>query len=322
MPTRIAQEWVASDAVLPLLDGLDEVKAEHRLACVNAINAFRQSHGLLPLVVTCRTADYEAIADQLRLYGAIRVQPLRHEQVNSYLTALGSAGEPVRSAIQEDPGLWDLLDSPLMLNLIAAAHAGEKQAAHAVASTLAERRDQLFRLYVNKMLDRRAGRHAYQSEQTVHWLSWLAREMADHGQQVFALERLQLSWLPEPQRVAAQISNVLASALLVGLLYVLIGGLLAGSQGSDLRRGRQLGHRDVRCKASRPGDYLHRNGPLVMVTNPRGEPPRFVARHAHGARRWFFVHAPGRSGFRRAHAAPRRAVHRALRRPGCRVVFR
>src|SRR5262249_50195056 len=61
VPRAIAQQWVGSDLLLPLLDGLDEVKAEHRAACVAAINAFRQSHGLLPLVITSRMADYEAL---------------------------------------------------------------------------------------------------------------------------------------------------------------------------------------------------------------------------------------------------------------------
>jgi hypothetical protein len=48
VPRKIAHEWVATDQVLPLLDGLDEIKAEQRAACVEAINAFRQSHALFP----------------------------------------------------------------------------------------------------------------------------------------------------------------------------------------------------------------------------------------------------------------------------------
>ena len=45
---KIGQEWVDTDQIAPLLDGLDEVKPEHRVACAEAINAFRQDHGLLP----------------------------------------------------------------------------------------------------------------------------------------------------------------------------------------------------------------------------------------------------------------------------------
>ena len=59
VPRKIGQEWVKNDQILPLLDGLDEVKSEHRTACVEAINAFRQDawpsppgrlrpHGRLP----------------------------------------------------------------------------------------------------------------------------------------------------------------------------------------------------------------------------------------------------------------------------------
>lgn len=40
IPRKIAEVWVASNQILPLLDGLDEVKAEHRAACVETINAF------------------------------------------------------------------------------------------------------------------------------------------------------------------------------------------------------------------------------------------------------------------------------------------
>jgi hypothetical protein len=166
VPRKIAQEWVASDQVLPLLDGLDEVKAEHGAACVEAINAFRQSHGFLPLVITSRTADYEASAEPLRLHGAIIVRPLTREQVTSYLTDLGAAGEPVRAAIQEDSSLWELLDSPLLLNIVTLAYAGQAATPPQMNGTAVERRDHLFGLYVNRMLQRRAAERRYTPEQT------------------------------------------------------------------------------------------------------------------------------------------------------------
>jgi hypothetical protein len=103
VPRAIAQEWVATDLVLPLLDGLDEVKAEHRFACVEAINLFRQSHGFLPLAIASRRVEYETLAEPLRLHGAILVQPLTREQVNAYFAELGPAGESIRAAIRDDP---------------------------------------------------------------------------------------------------------------------------------------------------------------------------------------------------------------------------
>ena len=89
VPRKIGQAWVEADQILPLLDGLDEVAPEHRAACVEAINTFRQDHGLLPLVVCCRVADYEALGTRLRLQGAMVVQPLTPAQVESYLTQVG-----------------------------------------------------------------------------------------------------------------------------------------------------------------------------------------------------------------------------------------
>jgi hypothetical protein len=228
VPRAIAQEWVASDQVLPLLDGLDEVKAEHRAACVEAINAFRQSRGLLPLVITSRTADYEALAKPLRLHGAILVRPLTRDQVNAYLTDLGPAGEPVRAAIRDDPSLWDLLDSPLLLNIITVSYAGRTTASAPISGTLAERRDRLFALYVYQMLRRRAAERRYTPEQTVQWLSWLADQMANHGQTVFYLEQLQLDWLPHSQCPVARLCGRLIFGLVFGLVFGTFGALFGG----------------------------------------------------------------------------------------------
>jgi len=228
VPRKIAQEWVASDQVLPLLDALDEVKAEYRPGCVEAINAFRQSHGLLPLVVTSRTADYEALAEPLRLQGAILVQPLTREQVNAYLTELGPAGEPVGTALHEDPSLWELMDSPLLLSLITMTHLGQMEVPPTMSGTVAERRDRLFESYVSEVLHRGTSNRSYTPEQTAHWLSWLAYQMANHGQTVFYLERLQRDWLPKKQRWAIQVSTVLICVLVAGLVLGLVFGLVFG----------------------------------------------------------------------------------------------
>jgi predicted NACHT family NTPase len=98
VPRKIGQAWVEADQILPLLDGLDEVRAEARAACVEAINTFRQEHGLLPLVVCSRVVDYEAVGTRLRLQGALVVQPLTRAQVESYLAQVGRPLAAVREA--------------------------------------------------------------------------------------------------------------------------------------------------------------------------------------------------------------------------------
>jgi hypothetical protein len=226
VPRKIAEGWVASDEVLPLLDGLDEVKAEHRDACVAAINAFRRSHGFMPLAIASRTSDYEALAERLRLHGAILVRPLTREQVNTYLADLGAAGVPVRAAIHEDPSLWDLLGNPLLLNVVAVAYVGQPGLPTLVNCTMSERRNHLFGLYLDHMFMRRVVDRRYTPARIIHWLSWLAHQMDYHGQTVFYLEHIQLDWLPPRQREAIQECDVLAVQLLFGLVGGLAFGLL------------------------------------------------------------------------------------------------
>jgi predicted NACHT family NTPase len=50
IPRKVAQLWVEEEALVLLLDGLDEVSLSRREACLKAINTFHQSHGLTGLV--------------------------------------------------------------------------------------------------------------------------------------------------------------------------------------------------------------------------------------------------------------------------------
>lgn len=89
VPPPQATFWIEMDQVLPLLDGLDEVDAPHREACVDTINAYRQVHGLLPTVVCSRQTNYLALSTRLLLRTAMAVQSLTPEQIESYLTSGG-----------------------------------------------------------------------------------------------------------------------------------------------------------------------------------------------------------------------------------------
>ena len=189
--------------------------------CVEAINLFRQSHGLLPLVITSRTADYEALTEPLRLQGGVLVQRLTREQVTTYLADLGDAGKPIEKAICEDSSLWELLDSPLMLNVLTVAYAGQSEMTYKALGTFSERRDHLFESYVRRVLHRATMGMHYTQEQTVLWLRWLAYCMAEHGHAVFYLERLQRDWLPVRKRWAVQLSSLLASGLAVAFVVAL-----------------------------------------------------------------------------------------------------
>src|SRR5260370_4412799 len=61
IPPPLASRWVANHAILPLLDGLDEVEEQARAACINPINTHHDSSKINPFVVSCRRADYEQV---------------------------------------------------------------------------------------------------------------------------------------------------------------------------------------------------------------------------------------------------------------------
>jgi predicted NACHT family NTPase len=128
VPRKLAQAWAGAEQVLPLLDGLDEVAPEHRAECVEVINAFRQQHGQVPLAVCCRAADYQALPTRVEMSGAVAIEPLSRAQVNTYLEQVGEPLAGVQMALRDDETLWELLDTPLMLSIVALAYRGVRPA--------------------------------------------------------------------------------------------------------------------------------------------------------------------------------------------------
>src|SRR6266496_5013593 len=103
VPRLLAQEWMDSEQVLPLLDGLDEVARDARDGCVQAINAYRLKHGSVPLVVCSRSTEYMALSSYVRLHTAVTVLPLTLTQINTYLSQAGEKLAAVDVALHEDP---------------------------------------------------------------------------------------------------------------------------------------------------------------------------------------------------------------------------
>jgi predicted NACHT family NTPase len=177
VPRQLAKTWIDSELVLPLLDGLDEVAADHREACVETMNAFVNEHGLLPLVVCSRVVDYEALTVRLRLPSAVLIQALSRQQVQHYVEQAGAALAGLRTVLQADENLWELLNTPLMLSIVALAYEGySADEIHAVG-TVEAHRVHVFTAYTDAMFHRRAKTTPYTREQTEHWLTWLARGM-------------------------------------------------------------------------------------------------------------------------------------------------
>lgn len=225
VPRKLAQLWVNTDQVLPLLDGLDEVPPVQRTACIEAINAYRQEHGLVPIVVCSRTADYLAQTTHVLLQRAVVVQPLNAQQIDEYLAQAGQQMEAVRKALDNDEALQELATTPLMLSILTLAYHGIPARDLLTAGSREMRRQHIFEQYVRRMLDRRGTNTSYTPQQTMQWLAWLAQQLIQHNnQKEFYLERMQADWLPAGR--LRQLYLSIAPRLLSGPVGGLVGGLV------------------------------------------------------------------------------------------------
>ncbi|HZU03908.1 MAG TPA: protein kinase, partial [Ktedonobacteraceae bacterium] len=243
VPQQLARTWVETDQILPLLDGLDEVAAENRTTCIEAINTYQQQHAFLPLVVASRRADYLAQTARVKLTSAVTIQPLTQQQVDEYLAQAGEPLWALRVALHQDTALRELAETPLMLSILTLTYHG-MPVEELLRGGIAPTRQQVFERYTERMLSRRGTIPSYSPQQTKGWLSWLARQMQRQGQTVFYLERLQPDWLPSSRllrayhRWAIRLPGVLIGILLclaiTGLgsgtviMTTLLGGLLGG----------------------------------------------------------------------------------------------
>lgn len=234
VPRKLGQSWVDGDHILLLLGGLDEVTLLHRTACINAINAYRQEHGLVPMVVCSRSAEYLAQKARVLLHSAVIIQPLTMQQIDDYLSGAGEQLEPVRVVLHDDPTLQELAATPLMLSVLTLAYHGIAAEDLLVAGPPEERRRHVFERYVERMLSRRGTDTSYPSQHTREWLAWLARQMKQHSQTVFYIERMQPDWLPEPwlhrpyYRAVVRLGVGVTSGLIISLTLGIVIGLFVG----------------------------------------------------------------------------------------------
>jgi NACHT domain len=215
----LGETWVKSEALILLLDGLDEVQAGQRNACVQALNLFMQSHGTTEIVVCCRIQDYQLLADRLALRSAIRIQPLTPGQINSYFEQAGEPLSALKTVLQQDKVLQELATSPLMLSIMSVAYQGFTQNQLVLGGNIEDYRKRLFEIYIDRMLQRRGATQQYSKEETQRWLIWLAKQMKEFSRTLFLIEQLQPCWLiTKKQLIQYYIQPSLADKLITQIL--------------------------------------------------------------------------------------------------------
>ncbi len=260
-PLKIGRLLIEKDALLVLLDGLDEVKPELQQACVAAINHYRDEHRG-GLVVCCRKDEYETLINQhqikLQFGGAILLHPLTLQQIDEYLTQVGPTFSALRTAIQKEMILQELAQSPLMLSIMCVVYQNisvDTLITEQLVTSPDMLRKYLFDIYVERMfrqrISRTFGSHevdileednteqskkmSYSREQTLNWLSWLAYKMS--SQKEFLIEQMQPNWLLSGKMYWMYVLGVCLSVeliILLAFLPFLIFSELSGHSGGIL----------------------------------------------------------------------------------------
>ncbi|MBW4593460.1 MAG: NACHT domain-containing protein [Brasilonema angustatum HA4187-MV1] len=226
----LAKAWVADQQLLLLLDGLDEVNAKCREACIESLNQFMQDYGQTEIVVCSRCQDYEVLSTRLQVQTAICLQSLTPEQVSLYLKRAGDQLNTLKVLLQNDQTLQELARSPLMLSVMSVAYQNTAPEDIPLAGSMEESRRHLFNAYIQQMFQRRSRcSRRYPKAKMMHWLVQLAQQMCRESQTTFLIERMQPNWLEQRKKAFLyRIGLVLIGSLTGGLVFGLTGGLSGG----------------------------------------------------------------------------------------------
>jgi transcriptional regulator with XRE-family HTH domain len=247
VPYNVGREWIHTDQLVLLLDGLDEMSESARPACVKAIDAYQREHTMASLVVCCRREEYFATETRVSLQKAVLIQELTAQQIYEYVASAGEQLAPMRRALREDVDLLEMVKTPLLLSIVAMVYQGESQEALNLSGSLDARRWQILDVYIQRMLSRRGAGSRYHSRDVTRWLSWLAGAMQRRGLTELYIERMQPDLLPDNkarQRYRGHIIRLvycLDIGVVTALFAWLRGGKASGADGVGSGLLGQLG---------------------------------------------------------------------------------
>ena len=218
----IAQRWIASQQLLPLLDGLDELDVPHQKQCIAAIEQFLVEHPSLQTAICYRPQASEQETVPLQgINGAIALHPIADEQIQTYLQSCNRS--QLWPRLQSDPQFMAFARSPLFLTMLVTIDREQ------TIQTVSE----LLHAHIETQLHNPNCQGAYppgkapSPAQTRRYLSWLAAKLNAQHEAEFWIERLPPTWLDSPkERRHYRLLVALTIWLLFALLLVPFVGLL------------------------------------------------------------------------------------------------
>ena len=222
-PQKI-QQWLAEKRLVPLLDGLDEVRPEYQQDCVRAINQWLNSDVNIQVGLCCRREQYEDYSEKLELEGAVYLQDLTDEQIQIFLRDANRS--ELWESVVADANLLELIRKPLLLSMATVAYVEIKPSDWHRTTSAGDRLNLLLDSYIQAMLTTNRDSRAYGNgkipspEQSRKWLEILALQLLQDSQAEFLIERIQPIWLSTSvQKCLHVLLAIIVWGLIVGLLF-------------------------------------------------------------------------------------------------------
>lgn len=188
VPADHLSTWLDTARLVLLLDGLDEVPERHRPSCLRAINALRETHPNLRLIVCCRSEEFRALGEKHALRGRVEIQPLTSRDVDRFLRK--HRLDAARRILAEDAELRAMVTTPLLLSVLTLAHQDNGTAVEEAGRPL----ERLFTAYVRRMLVQRVG-PGHPAAHVVAQLGFIAAYIKHNERTVFSFDIVHGDWL-------------------------------------------------------------------------------------------------------------------------------
>lgn len=190
VPRQLSQDWLASRQLIFLLDGLDEVRAGRQKDCIQTINKWREVADFGGLAICSRTTDYQNLQAPLKLFCAIKLQPLTEEQIQSWVVTSGLSSHNISTWFHGEERAVNLLTSPLLLDIFSKVIRNMKDFELTDGSPESNIK-KLFSAYCRTVLRRRREQNRLSSTTAIRTLARLAQRLQANSQEIFFLEDLQ-----------------------------------------------------------------------------------------------------------------------------------
>ncbi|MEL7034925.1 MAG: NACHT domain-containing protein [Cyanobacteria bacterium J06592_8] len=252
IPTGLGKYWIEQLQILPLLDGLDEVRGNQANQCILKINKFLSSDICpLHLVVCSRVSVYHQCQDILQLNGAILLRPLTKKQIRNYL--MNARSRELWNNIENDDKLLKLAKKPLLLSMMTLAYEEILMSSWKRLETPDEQYQYLFNAYIRNQI----APHREQSTSRKNWenkniekvrqgLEWLAKRLEEENKIEFSVQEISPTWLQDHEQerkynlgvrfftgliwwgiVAIIALGVILSSIIVVFIGIILGGIWA-----------------------------------------------------------------------------------------------